>query len=191
MMRQKQLPSWISSTDPVSMKTDKQTGLQYKYTILTPNKPNITWYNAKNNEAIKKQCSLVISHVAHRFVPIAVTSNLWIIPSNLWILGSAMTIICPDKATNTVPLQEPFQILRLSPACSAPSRYFHLPPHYEDHSIITNVSLDTTNINTIYFSTLDFIIWPYFSSNWTPSHLQRLANVPYMPVTALQRYDQH
>ena len=57
-----------------------------------------------------------------------------------------MTIICPDKATCTVPLQQPFHILRLSPACSATSNYFHLPLHYEDHSMVMNVSLDTANI---------------------------------------------
>ena len=91
----------------------------------------------------------------HTFVPIAVASNLWIIPSNLQALGSTMTIICPDKATGTVPLQQPFHTLRSSPACSATSRYFDLPPHYEDHSMVMNVSLDTVNINAINVSTLD------------------------------------
>ena len=64
----------------------------------------------------------------HTNVPIAVTSNLWIIPSNSQIQGSTMTKICPDKATSTVHLQQPFHILRLSPACSATSNYFHMLP---------------------------------------------------------------
>ena len=88
------------------------------------------------------------------FVPMTVTSNLWIIPPNPQTLGSGIKIICPDKATSTVPLQQPFHILRLTPACIATSRYFHLPPHYEDHTIMINVSLDTANINTISISTL-------------------------------------
>ena len=78
-----------------------------------------------------------------------------------------LTIICPDKATSTISLQQPFHILRLSPACCAISNYFHLPPHYEDHSIGMNVFPDTVNINTINISTLDFRIWQQFSRDWT------------------------
>ena len=128
----------------------------------------ITALYAKNDQAIAEHCSLSISHVPHTFIPVAVTSNLWIIPSNPETLGSTIMIICPDKATSTVPLQQPFHILRLSPACSATSRYFHLPPLYEDHTIMMNVSLDTANINAINISTLDFRIWQHFSSNWIP-----------------------
>ena len=137
---------------------------------------------AKNDQAIVEQCSLSMSHVPHTFVPVAVTSNLWIIPSNPMTLGWTVMIICPDKATSTIPLQEPFQILRSSSACSATSRYFHLSPHYEDHTMIMNVSLDMTNINAIIISTQDFRIWQHFHSNWITPHLQKLANVPEVPV---------
>ena len=50
-----------------------------------------------------------------------------------------------------------------------------------------NVSLDTTNINTINIST-DFRIWQHFSSNWTSSHLQNLASIPEVPVTQLYKH---
>ena len=103
----------------------------------------ITALHAKNDQAIKEQCSLSIFHVACTFIPVEVTSHLWIIPSNPETLGSAITIICSDKATSTVPLQQPFTTLKLSPVCSATSRYFHLLPHYEDHTFMINVSLDT------------------------------------------------
>ena len=109
-----------------------------------------------------------IYHIPHTFLPVAVTSSLWIIPSNPETLGSAIMIIFPDKVTSIVPLQQPLSILRLSPACSATTRYFHLPPSYKDHTIMMNVSLDTININAINISTLDFRIWQHFSSNWTP-----------------------
>ena len=72
-----------------------------------------------------------------------------------------MTVICPHKATSTVHLQQPFHTLRLSPACIATSNYFHMPPHYEDHSMVMNVSLDNANINAINMSTLDFRIWQH------------------------------
>ena len=105
--------------------------------------------------------------------------------SNSETLGSTITIICPDKATSTVPLQQPFHILRLFPACSGTSRYFHLPLHYEDHTIVMNVSLDTANINAVNISSLDFRIWHDFNSNWTTPNLQKLANVPEVPVTQI------
>ena len=85
-------------------------------------------------------------------------------------------IICSVKATSTVPLQQPFHILQLSPACSATPRYFHLPLHYEDHTVMMNVSLDTVNINAINISTLDFRLWQHLSSNWTPTPSAEFGN---------------
>ena len=73
-----------------------------KCTIPTPHEPSALC--AKNNQEIGEQCSLSISHAPHTFIPVAVTSNLWIIPSNPKTLGSTITIICSDKATSTVPL---------------------------------------------------------------------------------------
>ena len=74
----------------------------------------VTALYTKKDQAIKRQCSLIISHMPHTYVPIAVTSNLWIIPLNPQTWGLTMTIIYPDKTTSTVPLQQPFHILRLS-----------------------------------------------------------------------------
>ena len=98
-----------------------------------------------------------------------------------------MTIICPEKTTSTVHLQQPFNMLRLSSACSAISNYFHLASHYEDHSIVMNVSLHTANINTINISNLGFRIWQHFSRNWTQPYLQNLRNVPEVWVAQVYR----
>ena len=98
------------------------------FQLLTNQPSCIIALYAMNDQAIGKQCSFSVSHVPHTFIPVAVTSNLWIISSNPETLGSTITIICPDKATYTVPLQQPFHILRLSPVCSTTSRHFHLPP---------------------------------------------------------------
>ena len=64
---------------------------------------------------------------------------------------------------------------------------FSLPQHYEDHTLLMIVSLDTANINTINIPTLDFRIWQHFISNWTLPHLQKMANVPEVPATQLYR----
>ena len=53
--------------------------------------------------------------------------------------------------------------------------------------MMMNVSLDTANTNAINVSTLDFRIWQHFSRNWAPPHLQKLANIPKVPVTQLYR----
>ena len=50
-----------------------------------------------------------------------------------------------------------------------------------------NVSLETANINVIDISTQDFRILQHFSTNWIPTHLQKLANIPEVPVTLLYR----
>ena len=56
--------------------------------------------------------------------------------------------------------------------------------------MMMNVSLDTANINAVNISTPDFRIWQHFNSNWTSSHLQKLGNVPVVPVTQpLQTHD--
>ena len=53
--------------------------------------------------------------------------------------------------------------------------------------MVMSKSLDTVNINDINISTLDFRLWQHYSSNWTQSHLQKLKNVPDMPVAQLYR----
>ena len=164
MTRQRQLPSQICNTEPVSNGQFCRINVLFQPLANLPS--CVTALYAKKDWAIKEQCSVVISHMPHTYIPLAVTSNLGIIPWNPQTKGSTMTIICLDKATRTVPLQQPFHILRLSPACSA-TNYFHLPPHYEDYSIVTNVSPDTANINTFNISTQDFRIWQHLSRNWT------------------------
>ena len=48
--------------------------------------------------------------------------------------------------------------------------------------------LDIANINAINISTLDFRKWQHFSINWTSPHLQKLANVPEVPVAQLYEH---
>ena len=103
-------------------------------------------------------------------------------------IGSTITIICPAKATSTLPLQQTFNILRLSPACSVTSRYFHLPQHYKDHTMMMNISWDTANSNAVYISTQDFRIWQHFNDNWTTSYMQKLTNVPEVSVTLVNQF---
>ena len=80
MIRQRQLPSQIYNTEPVSMQMDR---LQGKCAIPTSHKPTIMCYSpiCQKLPDIKEKFSLVIFKMPHTYVPIAVTSNLWIISS--------------------------------------------------------------------------------------------------------------
>ena len=49
-------------------------------------------------------------------------------------------------------------------------------------------SLDRANLNTINIFTLDFHIWQHFDSNWTTAQMQKLADVPEVPVIQLYKH---
>ena len=72
----------------------------------------------KNNQEIEAQCSLSIFHTPPAFPPILITSNMWISVWTPTMQGSAITMICPDKATGWSLSQQPLHILKLPPACS-------------------------------------------------------------------------
>ena len=122
------------------------------------------------------------------FQPIVITSNLWIFVSTPTTQGSAITIICPDKATSSLPFQQPLHILKLPPSCSATSRHFHLPQYYDNNVMTIHVSLRRATLNSFNISVQDFHVWQHIGSNWSTTHIQKLVNVPEIPVTLLFRH---
>ena len=54
--------------------------------------------------------------------------------------------------------------------------------------MMMNISLDTANINAIITLTQYFRIWQHINSNWTTNHLQKVTNVPEVPVTQLYKH---
>ena len=74
--------SQICNIEPISMLMDKFAGQMHH------SNPSLTChhvlhpYMPKNDEAMKEQSFLVISHMPCTYIAIAATSNLWIIPSN-------------------------------------------------------------------------------------------------------------
>ena len=126
----------------------------------------VTLY-AKNNKEIEAQCLLSAFHMPPAFLPIVIMSNLWIFIFTPTTQGSAITMIFPDKATSSLPLQQPFHILKLPSSCSGMSRHFYLPPHYEDNVITILASLERANLNSFSISVSDFHIWQHISSSWS------------------------
>ena len=132
----------------------------------------------KNDQEIEAQSSMSLIHTPPAFPTMVITSNLWILISIPTMQGSATETICPDKGLGSSLLH----ILRLPSACSATLRYFHLPPHYEDHTKTVHLSLDKANLNTINISALDFHIQQHFSSYWTAIPLWKLVDILEIPV---------
>ena len=84
MMRQRQLPTLICSTDPVSMPMDSLAGWIHHSIPPSPHKPAIMYYSpiCQNDQAIKEQSSLVF------FTPInfSLEQNILVVSRQAFIL---------------------------------------------------------------------------------------------------------
>ena len=115
----------------------------------------ITAIYAKNKAGIKCWCSLQIRNTCIATIPTPITSNLWILTSATKSDPAGITLICPDKAPKSVKVGKSIHsihVFHLPPACSAMSWHFHLPPHYENHYQMINISLNTPNLNMMNIS---------------------------------------
>ena len=83
--------------------------------------------------------------------------------------------------------QKPIHILYLPPACSATSQHFHLPPHYEDHQMMINISLNTASLNRMNISSLEFRVWQHLEEHWNKTQLHKLADIPTVQISHLYK----
>ena len=54
--------------------------------------------------------------------------------------------------------------------------------------IIMHIILDRTNLNAINILTPDFHILQHFNSNWNTTHMQKLKDMPKVPITQLVKH---
>ena len=73
----------------------------------------------------------------------------WILTTPLAAPANTMTLICPEKAMETIIIQKPVHILKLPTACSATSSNFYLPPRYKTLTLDVNISLNMANLQMI------------------------------------------
>ena len=106
----------------------------------------ITAICAKNKARIELQCSLQIRNTCGATIPTPITSNLWILTLTTELDPAGVTLICPDQAPKSVSVQKPLHVICLPSACSATSQHFHLLPHYKNHQMMINISLNITNL---------------------------------------------
>ena len=101
---------------------------------------------------------------------------------------AGITLICPEHAPKLIKVQKPIHVLCLPPACSATSPHFHLPPHYENHQMAINISLNTANLNTVNISSPGFQVWQHLEDHWNKTQLHKLADIPPVPVAHLYKH---
>ena len=118
------------------------------------------------------------------------TNNLkpWILTSATELNPAGITLICPDKAQKSFKVEKTIHILHLPPACSAMSQHFHLPPHYKNHQMMINISLNTANLSTMNISSPEFQVRQHLEDHWNKTQLNKLADVPTVPAAHLYKH---
>ena len=64
------------------------------------------------------------------------------------------------------------------------STYHH---SFETHELTVNISLNTTNLNVINNSSLEFRIWKHVEDHWNGTLLHHLVNIPSVPTDQLYK----
>ena len=107
----------------------------------------------------------------------------WMLTTPLAAPANIMTLICPEKAMETIIIQKQVHILKLPMACSASSPNFYLPPRYETPTLDVNISLNMVNI-----SAQDFCIWKCLGNNRSHVQLQHLTTIPSISVHKIYQH---
>ena len=143
---------------------------------------------AKSKADIASQCSVQIHKASAINLPTQIAPDVWIPTTPVTAPMNTMTLICPAKPMETIPIQKPIHILKLPTACSATSSNFYLPPRYETPTLDENVSLNRANLHMINISAQDFCIWQHLGSNRSDMQLQHLTTIPSIPVHKIYQH---
>ena len=136
----------------------------------------------KSEVGIKSKCSLQLCKATTTSLPTQITPNVWILATPTSAPTDTISLICPEKPMETIPIREPLHVLKLPMACSATSANFYLPPRYETPILNVNVSLNMANLQAINITTLHFRVWQHMGRNHSETELQHLATLPSIPV---------
>ena len=162
--------------------------------ITTPFQPlanppsSIAALYAKSTADITSKCSLQIQKASDTNLPTQIAPDVWILTTPLAAPANTMTLICPEKAMDTIIIQKPVCILKLPTACSATSSNFYLPPRYETWTLDVNISLNMANLHMINILAQDFHIWQHIGNNRSDVQLQHLTPIPSIPVHKIYQH---
>ena len=83
---------------------------------------------AKSEASIKSKCFLQLHKASTTSLPTQITPDVWILATPTSAPTDTISLICPEKPMETIPIRQPLHILKLPMACSATSSHFYLPP---------------------------------------------------------------
>ena len=166
------------------------------YSITTPfqqlaNPPScIAALYAKSTIDITSKCSLQICKASATNLPTQtqIAPDVWILTTPVTAPANTMTLICPEKSMETIPIQKQLHILKLPMAYSATSPNFYLPPRYETPTLDVNISLNMVNLHMINILAQDLCIWKHLGSNRSDMQLQHLTTIPWIPVHKIYQH---
>ena len=137
---------------------------------------------AKSEASIKSKCSLQLNKASTTSLTTQITPDVWILTTPTSAHTDTISLICPEKPMEAIPIRQPLHVLKLPMACSATSAHFYLPPRYETPVLDINVSLDVANLQVVNITALHFRIWQHMGRNHTETQLQHLATLPSIPI---------
>ena len=143
---------------------------------------------AKSEVDIASKCSLQICKASITNLPNQIAPDVWILTTPVTAPTNTITLICPEKPMETMPIQKPIHILKLPMACSATSSNFYLPPRYETPTLDVNISLNMANLHMLNISAQNFCIWRHLESNRSEMQLQHLTTIPSIPVHKIYQH---
>ena len=143
---------------------------------------------ARSPADITSQCLLQIRKTLDVNLPTQISPDVWILMTPLSIPASTITLICPEKATETITIRKPVHIWKIHLACSATSPHFYIPPRYQTSNLDINVSLNMANLHMVNVSVLDFHVWQHLGDNSSETHLQHLTTIPWIPVHKIYQH---
>ena len=118
----------------------------------------------KSKTGIASKCSLQLCKTTTTDLPTQITPDVWILTTPATAPINTVTLICPEKPMETLPIWQLIHILKLPTACSATSSHFHLPPRYETPILDVNMSLNMANLQMINISAQHFYIWQHLGT---------------------------
>ena len=184
---------WNSAPHNFQFQACQDTNGQF-CSITTPfqplaNPPScITALYAKSKVDIASKCSLQICKASITNIPNQIAPDVWILITPVTAPTNTMTLICPEKPMETIPIQKPVHILKLPTACSATSPNFYLPPRYETPTLDVNISLTMANLHMLNISAQNFHIWQHLGNNRSDMQLQHLTTIPSIPVHKIYQH---
>ena len=144
-----------------------------------------TWIAAlytKSKTGIASKCSLQLHKTTTTNLPTQITPDVWILTTPDTAPINTVTLICPEKPMETIPIWQLIHILKPPMTCIVTSSHFYLPPRYETPILDVNVSLNMANLQMLTISAQHFHIWQHLGNNSSDMQLQHLATIPSISV---------